>query len=331
MLQPSTATTTTPKDSMPVVDGIIDLTKSSELDLVDFKNLQICPSSLQCRPTIDIGVQDLAKNHRTLRNVWKHSSYYERSRRAFTEAVQESPSKVTKCVCLGLGSLSRMHPVDRTQSMAQLVALEFFLDILRRHDHEIPLSLIYFQDPAFNDIDRTYLSSLGYNVINSPASEDVVTEDTFLFAPFNSWDVVFATLNHAFPAFMVGNSLKLYQPCPFAKVQGVLPDLKNLRDTFYAQRKVVRLPITALMDDKDFVTNNNLLAHKDFLADNDFQVLYYRPKIRMAEGEIAEGMDGGNDGEEEDLWELGEKELIQAEKSARRKEARKAKAQDKRA
>lgn len=304
MLQPSTATTATPEDCTPVVDGIIDLTKSSEIDLVDFKNLQICPSSLQCRPTIDIGVQDLAKSHRTLRNIWKHSSYYERSRRAFTEAVQESPSKIIKCVCLGLGSLTRMRPLGRKSSMAQLVALEFFLDILRRHDHEIPLSLIYFQDPAFNDIDRTYLSSLGYSVIDSPASDDVVTEDTFLFAPFNPWDVVFATLNHAFPALMIGNLLKHCEPY-FAEVQ-VQPDVRNLKDNFCAQRKVVRLPITALMDI------------------NDFQVLYYRPKNRMAEGEIADGVDG----EEEDVWG---NYLIQAEKSLRRKETKKAKAQGKRA
>lgn len=198
-------------------------------------------------------------------------------------------------------SVSLMDPVARKQSMAQLVALEFFLDILRRHNHEIPLSLIHFQDPAFNDIDRTYLSSLGYSVIDSPASDDVVTEDTFLFAPYNQWEVVFATLNHAFPALMIGNSLKHYKPCLFAKVQGVLPDLKYLRDSFYAQRKVVRLPITALMDDKDFLAKNDLLALKDFLAKSDFQVLYYRPKNRMAEGDIADGVDGGNDGEGEDL------------------------------
>ena len=224
-----------------------------------------------------------------------------------------------------------MDPVDRKVSMAQLVALEFFLDILRRHDHEVPLSLIYFQDPAFNDIDRRYLSSLGYSVIDSPASEEVVTEDTFLFAPYNQWEVVFATLNHAFPALMIGNSLKHYKPCLFAKVQGVLPDLKNLRDSFYAQRKVVRLPITALMDDNDFLAKNDLLAHKDFLAKSDFQVLYYRPKNTMAAGKKADGVDGDNDGEEEDLWELGEKSLIQAEKRGKRKAAKKAKAQDKRA
>jgi len=45
----------------------------------------------------------------------------------------------------------------------------------------IPEDRVYFQDPAFLDIDAEFLNSLGYTVIFDPEALDVTLTTTFYF------------------------------------------------------------------------------------------------------------------------------------------------------
>lgn len=65
---------------------------------------------------------------------------------------------------------------------------------------------VVFQDPAFTEIDRIFIGSLGYDVVSTPAAFDSIWETTFLFAPHLE-NTVFATaLKNAHPALCIGNS-----------------------------------------------------------------------------------------------------------------------------
>ena len=77
------------------------------------------------------------------------------------------------------------------RAMAQLVALEVWLQILRQH-YDIPK--VNFQDAAFNEIDKQFLTILGHEVIESPTSNDFVSKETFLFVPNVPPSVLYATL-----------------------------------------------------------------------------------------------------------------------------------------
>lgn len=68
--------------------------------------------------------------------------------------------------------------------------------------------MIYFQDPAFNAIDITFLESKGYVVLQSPESETHLNEQTFLYTPYAVWGVTLASINRVKPrALYIGHDL----------------------------------------------------------------------------------------------------------------------------
>ena len=128
--------------------------------------------------------------------------------------------KISSCICLGLGSLFGLANIGHmngnapnvithginNRNMGQLVAFEKYVSVLRQH-FDIPH--VYFQDPRFNSLDRAFLTSLGdgFQVIDSPASNGVLTEESFLYAPNASSDAVYASLKTCFPAIYIGKRL----------------------------------------------------------------------------------------------------------------------------
>ena len=64
------------------------------------------------------------------------------------------------------------------------------------------------QDPAFNPLDIEFLERRGFKVIESPASDDCMTPDTFLFTPGGEQDPVIAAIDAAHPALYIGNDLR---------------------------------------------------------------------------------------------------------------------------
>lgn len=75
------------------------------------------------------------------------------------------------------------------------------------------------QDPAFNDLDIEFLELRGFTVIESPASDDCMSADTFLFTPGGDQDPVVAAIDAAHPALYIGNDFRNH---PYVTVN---PDL----------------------------------------------------------------------------------------------------------
>lgn len=122
----------------------------------------------------------------------------------------QNAGPVDAIVCVGLGSPSgflRGGWVDRRSvSMYQLAALETIAQRVSRSLHHSLYTLsiprhsqakltsyavctpstpiqIYAQDPVFNDLDKSLLSSLHINVITHPTAFTLITPRTLLFCP----------------------------------------------------------------------------------------------------------------------------------------------------
>ena len=125
--------------------------------------------------------------------------------------------KLTKCICLGLGNFNivagkedgsqSLHepwissPSELRTSLHQLAVLIVMLQFLAE-GHSI--QEVYFQDPAFTKVEKRFLQSLGYTVLEDPAAFAKMSASTFLFAPFVPYDVAFSAFSVSFPALYIG-------------------------------------------------------------------------------------------------------------------------------
>ena len=119
--------------------------------------------------------------------------------------------RLTKCICLGLGNFNIVPgKKDASQSdsqlrtsLHQLAVLIVMLDILVE-GHSI--QEVYFQDPTFTKVEKRFLQSLGYTVLEDPAAFEKMSASTFLFAPFIPYNVASSAFAFSFPALYIGNS-----------------------------------------------------------------------------------------------------------------------------
>ena len=150
----------------------------------------------------DIDLEVLCSEHSKQCQAWECSEAYHKSRPIFQETLNRiSPQKIRNCLCLDLGSFSSEHWTPKA-AIARLVAFEGWVAMIAKHQDSIPL--VFFQDSFFTALDREFLTSKGHVVIDTPASGEVVTEDTFLFAPYCLDGSFCGTIRQAFPALMLG-------------------------------------------------------------------------------------------------------------------------------
>ena len=185
-------------------------------------------------------MQKLQEQHSESTQKWENSEPGRISVAVLRGVLNEHANlKITSCVALGLGSLSggleRSWGPLGDAPMSQLVAFESWIKIFQEHFQSSPK--VFFQDPEFNSADREFLTSLGYAVIDTPASNDVLTEESFLYAPRCIFDVLWATLDHAFPALCLGVDIaELYHlECPATR---------KLLDGFLNQRESVNMALS---------------------------------------------------------------------------------------
>ena len=148
---------------------------------------------------------------------------------------------ITQCICLGLGNFdidadNKGNPQFRWRpaSLHQLAVLTVLLQILAEK-HTVQET--YFQDPAFTDVEKAFLRSLGYTVLEDPAACEKMSANTFLFAPFLDYNVAASALMVAFPALYIGNSpdkclgsLRLYHNHPKPEFQERIRTFDRFRD-----------------------------------------------------------------------------------------------------
>ena len=120
-------------------------------------------------------------------------------------------TSITQCICLGLGPFAigaadlevGQQPKDFNAPLHQLAVLTVVLGIIGgRHS----IQNVYCQDPVFTKVERAFLQSLGYTILEDPAACQKMSTGTFLFAPYLGHDVAAKALSVAFPALYIGNS-----------------------------------------------------------------------------------------------------------------------------
>ena len=111
--------------------------------------------------------------------------------------------RMTKCVCLGLGSLNARYQ----SSNYQLAALITILEVLAENHN---FKDVIFQDPAFTPIDIQFLESLKYTVVDDPAAFSLIDDATFVFAPHLECEFIAKALENARPALCITNDLDAY-------------------------------------------------------------------------------------------------------------------------
>ncbi|KAL8911640.1 MAG: hypothetical protein Q9171_003247 [Xanthocarpia ochracea] len=169
-------------------------------------------------------LSDLEKFHARYRDQWLSSSCYHTIRNIFLHEVipdftnAKKRREIDQCIILGLGSLSN----GRRSSWWELVFLESVLTLLldspaspssiatanpqaNNNNDRSPINAaeatsssgitVYIQDPIFNPLDITFLSSsLKYTLLTHPSAFSKITSSTLLFAPHLEIEVYAQTL-----------------------------------------------------------------------------------------------------------------------------------------
>ncbi|CZR63137.1 uncharacterized protein PAC_13034 [Phialocephala subalpina] len=140
----------------------------------------------------DFEIGGVSYVNRTLEEI---KDEFEHFKRAWEErpACHDLKSKlqdlnnIENIIILGLGSLQTSRREGRRTSATQLAALQTILEILREADgttaagdrKDLPVVL---QDPQYTEIDKAFLSSLGYKVVDDPEAFKEVTEGSLVYA-----------------------------------------------------------------------------------------------------------------------------------------------------
>jgi len=64
------------------------------------------------------------------------------------------------------------------------------------------------QDPAFGPCDKSFLSSLGFQVVGDPAAFEAIDEDTLVYAVHCHEEVYEIVAKMDRPAILIGNDLE---------------------------------------------------------------------------------------------------------------------------
>lgn len=79
--------------------------------------------------------------------------------------------------------------------------------LIRPLEEKHHIQNIYFQEPTFNSLDKAFLQSRSFKIIDSPECIQHMTEKTFLFTPCCDKDIVTACLYETFPAMLLGRMI----------------------------------------------------------------------------------------------------------------------------
>ncbi|KAF8477065.1 hypothetical protein BDZ91DRAFT_708613 [Kalaharituber pfeilii] len=133
------------------------------------------------------------------------------------EVVNSPRGRITKCVCLGLGSLDSDIPYRDCHSGYQLALLESLMEVFGWKSSSVDGTVqklggveLYAQDPVFNEIDKRILTEIvGFNIVETPLGFERIDSLTFVYAPHLS-NTLYARALTKRPMLVFGNILELY-------------------------------------------------------------------------------------------------------------------------
>ncbi|KAK5999237.1 hypothetical protein PT974_01629 [Cladobotryum mycophilum] len=114
------------------------------------------------------------------------------------------PAPVTRAICLGIGSFD---PPDggweaKRKTYIQLIAFLIMVEELEKSlATKIPC---IFQEPIFTEHDRTFLTNLGHQIVDSPRGCELVDKGTFFYGVHLYRPIYVMALKNTTPAIFVG-------------------------------------------------------------------------------------------------------------------------------
>lgn len=178
----------------------------------DVKTIKFEPTIKAMTPLPLLSKEAIAGQHFYTYREYKQSREYRVLKAIIKEFVRDTfkdsasgEDPVRKAVCLGIGSFDPENGswTVKEKAHVQLAAFLLIVEEIEKFCKK-PIKCI-FQEPAFEVSDIAFITSLGHEVVESPAAFDAVDSHTFLFGVHLYRDVyAHAFKNGDFPALFIG-------------------------------------------------------------------------------------------------------------------------------
>lgn len=157
-----------------------------------------------------LSVSDIQKDHDRFENQWRESTCLRRLNDLVTS--NSSKPKVTRAVCLGIGSFDPEDGAWEVKRRAH-VQLAAFLSIVAGFQSQGEPSTIqcFFQEPLFTASDRDFVRSLGHEVVESPRGFEMVDRETLVFGIHLYRDIYSQAISRSVPAVFIGTGLNVWE------------------------------------------------------------------------------------------------------------------------
>ncbi|KAI9731857.1 MAG: hypothetical protein M1818_007722 [Claussenomyces sp. TS43310] len=119
--------------------------------------------------------QEIQAEHDRYRQQWENSEACSQLKHILASVGERR--KITNVVCLGLGSLQDWRLQSRRTSHTQLSALRTMMQVL-----EIESVRRVAQEPHFTDLDKKFMNSLGYDVLEHPEGFSQINGESLVYA-----------------------------------------------------------------------------------------------------------------------------------------------------
>lgn len=161
------------------------------------------------RTTATLSVADIRTDFQKFSRQWMDSDCCRRFKDIINARTCQTFPRAA--ICLGLGSFD---PEDgswqiRRRSHVQLAAFRTLVECLEKPD--LPKIHCIFQEPCFTDADKEFLTSLDYDIVDSPQGFDKVTEDSIVFGIHLYRDIYSSAVKKSLPAMFIGTGFDVWE------------------------------------------------------------------------------------------------------------------------
>lgn len=165
-------------------------------------------SKLKPRPSF-LSLSDIEKDHQHITQQWKSSTCCHQLREMI--ATRTCYPSISQAICFGLGSFDPENGLWEGRRIAH-VQLAAFLCIVEEMQRGNPQVIsCCFQEPLFNEVDRTFIRSLGHEAVDSPEGFERVTPSTLVFGIHLYRDIYVQTMAKHSPAMFVGTPYDIWE------------------------------------------------------------------------------------------------------------------------
>ncbi|VUC34133.1 unnamed protein product [Clonostachys rosea] len=183
--------------------------------------------------------EEIAAEYQRIRSDFEGTKAGEELHELMTK---NGPEAVTQAVCLGIGTFD---PPDggwetKRRTFIQLIGFLLMVEALEKRDKT--KVKCYFQDPVFGEADKTFLSSLGHEVVSSPEGFEKVDGNTLLSGVHLYRPIYAKALEKCLPAVFTGTDLDVWDTVTL----GTMDDLamaKTMEET-YSKKKHPQDPMS---------------------------------------------------------------------------------------